>query len=897
MVPSPESPNPMHVPSIQLEDDKGSQTVSGGTLADADTGDPAKQIRRNPANFTGKVVGGFHYFHVSALHLVELSIQEVVNRAAALARLSRDDHFNVVKIATGSTELSLLEYANFFEDPFPALAQSWRFSTSSDRIAYRDYRESANPPILHKKELLLTPDAPERGEFGSLTQSAEALGLFDEPTRIGFRQQWHELIFSKGYSLVGNEFIPLANDESAPSGNSELETAAVQRHRTALSRYNFSAPVQALSRAELLTTQTEFFDYGCGRGDDVRGLVASGVNATGWDPHYAPNEAKRKAEVVNLGFVINVIEDLSERVAVLRDAYDHATGVLAVAAMLSSQNAPDGRQFGDGYMTSRNTFQKYFTQSQLRDFIEHTLDATAIAAGPGIFLVFRDSELEQRFLSRRYRHRPALAFSRTWKPEKVAREKTARVPHATLLFEQHKELLEELRQQSLLLGRPPDRSEVQNPSEIDDKIGSLKKAMRIIESQFGTVEIESARAGRISDILVMLAMRQFEKRKPYAHLEPGLQLDIRAFFGDYKTAEMVAKVALFDLANADAIDNACRTAAEKGLGQLEDSQSLQLHVSLIEKLPTILRVYISCATVLFGDISSFDLVKIHIRSGKVSLLKFDDFANSPLPRLVERVKVKLREQDMDIFRYGGDHPPTLLYCKSRYINEEFANYPEQIAFEERLASLGLFNLSGYGPPEQTFFNRLMQARWEINGFNLERSQRIPELDEKCGENFTYRQLIECGETQARTKLANLPKEPDTYNALYDLAVNLLDPIIDYFGAIKLTYGFCSVSLAKEIAGRIAPELDQHACHEKKTRGGFVCARLGAAVDFVVEDENMLEVANWVAGNTQFDRLYFYGNDRPIHLSYGPENSKLFVVMRKLPSGKLVPKIRAGKHSQ
>ncbi|MDW7618915.1 MAG: hypothetical protein SCG84_03400, partial [Nitrosomonadaceae bacterium] len=60
------------------------------------------------------------------------------------------------------------------------------------------------------------------------------------------------------------------------------------------------------------------------------------------------------------------------------------------------------------------------------------------------------------------------------------------------------------------------------------------------------------------------------------------------------------------------------------------------------------------------------------------------------------------------------------------------------------------------------------ARWEINGISLVRSQPIPDLDEPCGRNFTYRDFIECGETQARTELPNLPKEADTYTALYEL---------------------------------------------------------------------------------------------------------------------------------
>jgi hypothetical protein len=63
--------------------------------------------------------------------------------------------------------------------------------------------------------------------------------------------------------------------------------------------------------------------------------------------------------------------------------------------------------------------------------------------------------------------------------------------------------------------------------------------------------------------------------------------------------------------------------------------------------------------------------------------------------------------------------------------------------------------------------------------------------------------------------------------------------------IELTYGFCSPELARRIPGRIAPALDQHAAHERNARGKAVCPRLGAAVDFIVTDENMREVADWM----------------------------------------------------
>jgi hypothetical protein len=63
-------------------------------------------------------------------------------------------------------------------------------------------------------------------------------------------------------------------------------------------------------------------------------------------------------------------------------------------------------------------------------------------------------------------------------------------------------------------------------------------------------------------------------------------------------------------------------------------------------------------------------------------------------------------------------------------------------------------------------------------------------------------------------------------------------------------------LAKKISPRIDPSRDQHAAHELNTRGKPTCARLGAAADFFVPYQSMLEVAQWVVENTDFDRFYF-----------------------------------------
>ena len=92
---------------------------------------------------------------------------------------------------------------------------------------------------------------------------------------------------------------------------------------------------------------------------------------------------------------------------------------------------------------------------------------------------------------------------------------------------------------------------------------------------------------------------------------------------------------------------------------MEDGHSFTFHKDHLGDLPAELRIYIGCATQLYGDIDDFQLIKAHIRSGKVSLMRYDDW-NKEEPLLVERVKIKLRELDIDFFDYSGNFKPTPL---------------------------------------------------------------------------------------------------------------------------------------------------------------------------------------------------------------------------------------------
>jgi len=160
---------------------------------------------------------------------------------------------------------------------------------------------------------------------------------------------------------------------------------------------------------------------------------------------------------------------------------------------------------------------------------------------------------------------------------------------------------------------------------------------------------------------------------------------------------------------------------------------------------------------------------------------------------------------------------------------------------------------------------------------------------KLSPNFSAADLLEAGETWKRTRVENQPLQQATWEALNQLCDQILEPTLARFGRPVITYGFASSALARKVPGRIAPELDQHAGHELKQNGAPICSRLGQAVDFYVPGVSSSKIAVWIAETLPFDRIYFYGDDRPIHVSIGPDNSKALVAMLPSRNGRRTPR--------
>jgi len=654
--------------------------------------------------------------------------------------------------------------------------------------------------------------------------------------------------------------------------------------------------MQALARHGYISTERTVLDYGCGQGDDVRALRLSGVEAFGWDPHHAPDGTVELADIVNLGFVLNVIETPSERVEVLQHAFALARVCLCVSVITGKPSqAVAQRPYGDGFMSQRGTFQKYYAQDELREFLESALDREAIAVGPGMFFVFPDEVEEQRFFLDRQRRRISLDVVTSRPTQRIAKERLS--PN-----EKYRSVLEPLWQRMLELGRGPDETELTADllESLRTQVPTLRRAERLCGRMFDSEDLRIAAQRRTDDLVLYFALSQFGRRKAYAHLPVELQRDVKAFFGSLARARDAGRALLFSLGRPDVIAQACRQTAENGIGTLREGDALFLHTALIERLPPQLRCYVACATKLYGDVETADLVKIHIRSGRLSLLYYDDFAVSPTPALRQRIKIDLRTQRISSFDHSQVPSPQVLLMKSRYMTPDQADYDRQRKFDEKLKALGLYVRDDYFPSLNEFTETLRLAGYRPSGFDIVRFRGpaqaidqvvcLPALEERAGRHFSFSDLCKAGDTFARFLPDNRPTDSATYEALKRLCDIVLDPVVEAFGPIDITYGFSGPRLSRLIGKRIAPRLDQHAGHERNSRDRAICERNGQAADFRVPGIDSKTVADWIVLNTAFDRLYFYGRDRPLHVSVGPQNLRQVIMLRATSSGRRLPRV-------
>jgi len=153
----------------------------------------------------------------------------------------------------------------------------------------------------------------------------------------------------------------------------------IERHRAAMRRTKYSRPLETAIANGILKPGQTFLDYGCGYGDDVSLLGQAGYEAVGYDPYYFPDTQLDPADVVQLSFVLGVIENPGERLEVLQKCWELTKQSLVVANQI--QHTSGQVKFADGYLTKRNTFEWFPPQAELAQYLRQIAEPKRLGAG------------------------------------------------------------------------------------------------------------------------------------------------------------------------------------------------------------------------------------------------------------------------------------------------------------------------------------------------------------------------------------------------------------------------------------------------------------------------------------------------------------------------------------
>ncbi|MGF1589093.1 MAG: DNA phosphorothioation-associated putative methyltransferase [Pleurocapsa sp.] len=611
----------------------------------------------------GKHLPSALYVHSDALLNLDSVLRDYESQARKLVKnLNRA---TIIKLATDRPKVSYLYYPDFDRDPHPQLHQSIVVDLATEQVSVRQYHNSHNPPILHRKETFVSTDYPLYQIFAELTKKEVALGLLDNSHHIGTLQEWTRLLLQQGISLVGHHVAcPL------DSPLARKQAILIERHKAALKRSGLSRPVRVALEADLFKSGTTFFDYGCGYGEDVRQLENLGYSSSGWDPYYRPNTNLAPADIVNLGYIINVIEDIAERRQALIKAWELTHKVLIVSAQVLVDDRRRGLvAYGDGLVTNRNTFQKYYEQEELKLYIDQVLGVESVPAGLGIYLVFRhDAEAEFFRASRLY-----------------SRLSTPLIQAKVRNFEDYQELLTPLMDFYTKRGRLPVKDELETEAEIKAEFRSYQRAFKLVLQATNRDEWAAIAEKRRQDLLVYLALSKFSGRPTIRKLAPEIKADVKALFGSYKQACTIADILLINVGDLKKIANLCQTS---GIGK-QLNNAIAIHVSALEKLPPLLRLYEGCASRNFYRLENANIIKLYYNKPKITYLVYPEFDTQAHPALKATMEVDLHNLSVTYHDISDETNPLILHQKDALVAPDYPSYKKFVRLTKKEQKSGL----------------------------------------------------------------------------------------------------------------------------------------------------------------------------------------------------------------
>ena len=441
----------------------------------------------------------------------------------------------------------------------------------------------------------------------------------------------------------------------------------------------------------VVATGMDVLDFGSGRGLDVKRLGQLGVQTRGWDPHFDAGLEPTDAEVVLLIYVLNVVEDVNERLAVLRHAWSLTRSTLVVASRLAwDTRRVTGLEMADGVLTSRGTFQHLYRPDELRSLVEQVTGARTFAAAPGVVYAFRDDEARMALIARR------SVPQMQWSASSTVASAIAQIVG----------FIEST-------GRVPAPEEVPEPVRTELAQLPWPRLMRQSRAAAKPEAVELAGRRSTLDTLLFLGIEIFNGRGRLSAVPVHVQENIRRFFNSYREACARADRLLLKIRD----DTYIRGAMRNSVGKLTPS-ALYVHRRAVEHLPVVLRLYEHCGAVAAGRPSDYDIVKLAHEGRHVSWLGYPEFDTDPHPKTAWSYAVDMSSLKTRYTSYVGRENRPLLHRKEEFLHPDDPLAAKCRRLTKSEVKAGLYRNPQLIGTEQGWEQTLRQAGVRLRGHRL-----------------------------------------------------------------------------------------------------------------------------------------------------------------------------------
>jgi len=129
--------------------------------------------------------------------------------------------------------------------------------------------------------------------------------------------------------------------------------------------------------------------------------------------------------------------------------------------------------------------------------------------------------------------------------------------------------------------------------------------------------------------------------------------------------------------------------AEKNLVGKKFKKSLLVHISALDSLPPLLRLYEGCASRTVGRLEEVNVIKFSFKHPKISYLYYPDFDTDPHPHLQVNMEVYLNPLNVHYQEYVREENPPILHEKEQLVATDYPHYEKFARLTQQEKDWGL----------------------------------------------------------------------------------------------------------------------------------------------------------------------------------------------------------------